>query len=60
MAALVRDNRAGGPERVIDLADQRAPDGFEDLEQVASRAELEAIAQGYSRLAGFDREQVND
>jgi 5-methylphenazine-1-carboxylate 1-monooxygenase len=58
-ARIVRDNRAGGPERVIDLVDQRAPDGFAELDEVASHAELEAIVGGYSRTAGFDQAQVN-
>jgi 2-polyprenyl-6-methoxyphenol hydroxylase-like FAD-dependent oxidoreductase len=58
-ARIVEDNRAGGPERVIDVVERRAPDGFARLDEVASRGELEAIVKGYSRLAGFDRAQVN-
>jgi 5-methylphenazine-1-carboxylate 1-monooxygenase len=58
-AQIVQDNRVGGPERVIDVVEQRAPDGFASLDQVASRAELEAIVKGYSRMAGFDQAQVN-
>ena len=27
-AKIVQDNRAGGPERVIDVVEERAPDGF--------------------------------
>jgi 2-polyprenyl-6-methoxyphenol hydroxylase-like FAD-dependent oxidoreductase len=56
---IVLDNRAGGPERVIDLVEERAPDGFADLDEVASHAELEAIVKGYSKMAGFDQTQVN-
>jgi 2-polyprenyl-6-methoxyphenol hydroxylase-like FAD-dependent oxidoreductase len=58
-ARIVEDNRSGGPERVIDVVEQRAPDGFARLDEVASRSELEAIVKGYSKLAGFDRTQVN-
>jgi 2-polyprenyl-6-methoxyphenol hydroxylase-like FAD-dependent oxidoreductase len=58
-AKIVEHNRAGGPERVIDVVEQRAPDGFARRDEVASRSELEAIVKGYSRLAGFDRTQVN-
>ena len=57
-AKIVKGNRAGGPERVIDLVERRAPDGFARLDDVASHAELEAIIKGYSRIAGFDRAQV--
>jgi 2-polyprenyl-6-methoxyphenol hydroxylase-like FAD-dependent oxidoreductase len=58
-AKLVRDNRCGGPERIIDLVEERAPDGFANLEQVARHAELQAIVKGYARTAGFDQAQVN-
>jgi 2-polyprenyl-6-methoxyphenol hydroxylase-like FAD-dependent oxidoreductase len=56
---IVRDNRIGGPERVIDVVEERAPGGFANLDEVVSRAELEAIVKGYSRMAGFDQTQVN-
>jgi 5-methylphenazine-1-carboxylate 1-monooxygenase len=56
---IVNDNRCGGPERVIDLVEDRAPSGFIDLERVASHAEREAIVKGYARTAGFDQDQVN-
>lgn len=52
-AAVVRSNREGGPERVIDLVAQRAPDGFAAIGEVASHDELEAVVRGYARLAGF-------
>lgn len=58
-ATIVQQNRGGGPERVIDLVEQRAPDGFDRLEDVATRAELEAVVRGYQKTAGFDREAVN-
>jgi 2-polyprenyl-6-methoxyphenol hydroxylase-like FAD-dependent oxidoreductase len=52
-ADLVRSNRLGGPERVVDLASARAPTGFASIEDIASHAELAEIAQGYAKLAGF-------
>jgi 5-methylphenazine-1-carboxylate 1-monooxygenase len=55
----VEDNRAGDPERVIDLVEARAPDGFATLDEVASHAELEAIVKGYAQTAGFDQARVN-
>jgi 5-methylphenazine-1-carboxylate 1-monooxygenase len=58
-AEIVLNNRKGGPERVIDVLEERAPDGFTDLDAVASRAEREAIVRGYASMAGFAREQVN-
>lgn len=58
-AEIVLNNRKGGPERVIDVLEERAPDGFTDLDAVASYAERKAIVRGYATMAGFAREQVN-
>ena len=52
-AEIVRSNRSGGPERVIDAVEARAPDGFEDVQDVMSHAEREAIVRGYASKAGF-------
>jgi 2-polyprenyl-6-methoxyphenol hydroxylase-like FAD-dependent oxidoreductase len=56
---IVLNNRKGGPERVIDVLEERAPNGFTEVEAVASYAEREAIVRGYASMAGFAREQVN-
>jgi hypothetical protein len=50
---IVLTNRVGGPERVIDLVEGRAPDGFTDISTVASHDELTAIVRGYAQAAGF-------
>jgi 2-polyprenyl-6-methoxyphenol hydroxylase-like FAD-dependent oxidoreductase len=52
-AEIVRANRRGGPERVVDVVSARAPDGFARLEDVIARDELAAIAGGYAAMAGF-------
>jgi hypothetical protein len=52
-AEIVRLNRLGGPERVVDVVSARAPDGFACIEDVISRDELAAIAGGYASTAGF-------
>ena len=52
-AAVVRSNRIGGPERVVDLVAARAPDGFARIEDVATEAELAGIVRGYAQVAGF-------
>ena len=58
-ADIVRSNRSGGPEGVIDAVEQRAPDGFDDIEKVLSYEERKAIVRGYAAKAGFAKEQVN-
>jgi 2-polyprenyl-6-methoxyphenol hydroxylase-like FAD-dependent oxidoreductase/mannose-6-phosphate isomerase-like protein (cupin superfamily) len=50
---IVRSNRSGGPEGVIDAVEALAPDGFDDIEAVLSHTEREAIVRGYARKAGF-------
>ena len=57
--AVVTTNRAGGPERVIDLVEARAPDGFDEVDAVATYTEREAIVRGCAALAGYTTEQVN-
>ena len=52
-AEIVRSNRRGGPEGVIDAVEQLAPDGFTDIEKVLSHAQREAIVRGYASKAGF-------
>ncbi len=48
-------NRRGGPERVVDVVGERAPDGFGDLSAVVAREELEAIVRGYAAMVGAAR-----
>ncbi|MNN07486.1 6-hydroxynicotinate 3-monooxygenase precursor [compost metagenome] len=57
-AGIVLRNRMNGPEQVMQLAQERAPQGFSDIEQVIPRAELEAISLRYKQLAGFDRQSM--
>ena len=59
-AAVVLANRAGGPERPLDLVEERAPDGFAHIDDVVSQEELEEIATAYKRTAGFDPETLNN
>jgi 5-methylphenazine-1-carboxylate 1-monooxygenase len=56
-SALVRSNRQGGPERVVDVVSERAPNGFDKLEDIISQEELIAISKGYAQMAGFSLKQ---
>jgi len=58
-AQIVLMNRANGPEQVMQLAEERAPDGFDDVHTVIAREELETIAARYKQAAGFSLQQVN-
>jgi 2-polyprenyl-6-methoxyphenol hydroxylase-like FAD-dependent oxidoreductase len=58
-AEIVRSNRRGGPEGVIDAVEARAPDGFSNIDDVLSFEQRKAIVRGYASTAGYAREQVN-
>ncbi len=58
-AEIVRLNRKGGPERMIDEVEKLAPAGFEFVDRVLSPAERAAIVKGYAGKAGFTQSKVN-
>ncbi|WP_276352208.1 flavin-dependent oxidoreductase [Cohnella caldifontis] len=58
-ASIVLSNRKNGPEIVMQIVEERAPNGFTDLHSVISREELEEISSRYKKLAGFDKETLN-
>ncbi|GAB4363346.1 MAG: flavin-dependent oxidoreductase [Kiloniellaceae bacterium] len=58
-AKIVLANRQNGPEQVMQRVEELAPEGFARVEEVMTPGELEATAQGYKRLAGFDKDTLN-
>ncbi len=52
-------NRRFGPEAAMQLAEERAPGGFDRIEDVVSRDELEAAVASFSSAAGLDAAVVN-
>jgi len=56
---LVMLNRRNGPEQVMQLVEERAPDGYQTVTDVLSLQELEDIAANYKRVAGFQVEGLN-
>jgi 2-polyprenyl-6-methoxyphenol hydroxylase-like FAD-dependent oxidoreductase len=52
-AAIVQANRGLGPELPMKLVEERAPDGFEDIADVISSAEIAEVTEGYRTTAGF-------
>ncbi len=50
-AEIVRLNRKGGPEKVIDEVEKRAPAGFSDIDAVLSYEDRRAITQGYPGIS---------
>ncbi|MBC7501996.1 MAG: flavin-dependent oxidoreductase [Herminiimonas sp.] len=55
---IVLRNRMNGPEQVMQLAHERAPDGFQHVNDVIAQETLEEISSRYKRLAGFDKDAL--
>ena len=58
-AKIVLQNRQMGPEQVMQIVEERAPGGFENLDDVISQEELQSIAARYKQIAGFDKDALN-
>jgi hypothetical protein len=58
-AKIVMANRANGPDHVLQLAEERAPDGFSNVNDVIPKEELEDIGRMYKKVAGFEMDSVN-
>ncbi len=56
---LVKLNRRNGPEQVMQLVEERAPNGFNVVTDVMSQQELEDVANTYKRVAGFQVDALN-
>lgn len=59
-ARVVLLNRQVGPEQCMEIVEQRAPDGFDRIEDVISHEELEEIALRYKQAAGFSVDALNN
>jgi 2-polyprenyl-6-methoxyphenol hydroxylase-like FAD-dependent oxidoreductase len=55
---IVLLNRQNGPEQVMQIAHERAPNGFKHVNDVIPQAELEEIAARYKQTAGFTVAEV--
>jgi 5-methylphenazine-1-carboxylate 1-monooxygenase len=58
-AAVVLSNRQFGPERVLQVVDERIRGPEDDIASVITRDELDEITRRYRRIAGFDVETLN-
>ncbi len=51
--------RGDGPDRVLDIAAERAPEGFADIEAVMPFAERQALADRFKAVAGMGIAELN-
>jgi 2-polyprenyl-6-methoxyphenol hydroxylase-like FAD-dependent oxidoreductase len=57
---VVLTNRAGGPEKVLDIADARVTGPEDRIEDLITAEELENVAAGYRAVAGFTKKSAQD
>ncbi len=58
-ADVVRANRDLLAVRAMELAEERAPDGFDRPEDIFAPGEREELAAEFKRVAGFDPDELN-
>lgn len=58
-AKIVYANRANGPDYVLQLAEERALEGFKNVYDVIPKEELEGVGAKYKAVAWFEMEAVN-
>lgn len=56
-SAIVYANRGNGPEQCMQLAEERAPDGFQSIDSIFAQGELKAISDQYKQLTGMTSKQ---
>lgn len=56
-AKIVLQNRQKGPDEIMDLMEERFPNGF--TEDEIPQEDLEEIMSNYKKIAGFDRQSLN-
>ena len=59
MNEIILKNCEFGPSIIMDMAEERAPNGFADIDDVIPRQELAEIALSFKVAAGFDPESLN-
>jgi 5-methylphenazine-1-carboxylate 1-monooxygenase len=59
-ANIIALNRQEGPDRVLQVVETRAPNGFQRLSDAISEAEILEIAAGYKTAAGFAVSALRD
>jgi 2-polyprenyl-6-methoxyphenol hydroxylase-like FAD-dependent oxidoreductase len=58
MARIVESNRRKGIDIMLDIVEERAPQGFDNLESVLPAEELSGIVADYKKLVAQDRETL--
>ncbi|MBT5218018.1 MAG: hypothetical protein HOM16_00860 [Woeseia sp.] len=57
-AAIVLANRGNAHDEILEIAERRAPDGFDSIDEFSSTEELGLIVNGYKQTALFDKQRL--
>ncbi len=57
---VVRANRGEGPDHLLEIVADRAPNPVKAIHDVISQTEIETIGAKYREITGYDRETLND
>ena len=59
-ASIVLANRGQGPDHCLEIVRERAPAGFERLDDVVSEQELLDVAARYKGLVGLEKDRIRE
>ena len=57
--AVVLANRGDGPDKILDIVADRAPEGTDDIESIMPLSELQAFADRYKTVTGMTIDELN-
>lgn len=57
---FVQSARQNGPEKILQIVDERSPSTFSDLSEVITPSELKIIGDNNKLLPGWDAEKLNE
>ena len=58
-AGVVEANRGEGPDHLLEIVADRAPDPVANIHSVISQEEIEEIGAKYRKITGYDRDTLN-
>ena len=56
---IVETNRLDGPDKILDIVAEKAPNGFKNINDVMPQEKMKQIAEKYKVIAGFDADTLN-
>ena len=57
---IVLMNRGSGPDKILDVVEDRCGGAFEDIEDIIPKTEMDEWAANYKKMAGFGMTETNE